>query len=160
LEGLYDAWVFAERERLRGVYVQDLLEVIDRSETAGEHRRAIEVAQRLVRHDPLREETYRTLMRLHARGGDRAGLVQTYNACAAVLQRELGVEPSPETTLAYRALLEHRAPPSGGIAPPTRPRPSARHNLPTQLTSFVGREHELEVVRTMLKTQVCGETTP
>lgn len=151
LEGLYDEWIFAERERLRGVYVQDLLEVIDRCETAGEHRRAIEVAQRLLRHDPLREETYRTLMRLHARGGDRAGLVQTFNACTAVLQRELGVDPSPETVAAYRELLEDKAPRSGEIAPPTRPRASARHNLPAQLTSFVGREHEMDVARTMLK---------
>jgi non-specific serine/threonine protein kinase len=92
-------------------------------------------------------------MRLHARGGDRAGLVQTYNACAAVLQRELGVEPSPETVQAYRQLLEHKAPDAGEISPATRPRPgpSARHNLPSQLTSFVGREHELDIVRPLLK---------
>jgi non-specific serine/threonine protein kinase len=151
LEGLYDEWVFAERERLRDLYVQDLLEMIDRCESTGDHRRAIDFTQRLLRHDPLREETYRSLMRLHARGGDRAGLVQTYNACATVLQRELGVEPSPETVQAYRELLEHRTPAAGELSPATRPRPSARHNLPVLLTSFVGRERELEDVRTLLK---------
>jgi len=151
LEGLYDEWVFADRERLRDVYVQDLLEMVDRCESAGDHRQAIVFAQRLLRHDPLREETYRTLMRLHARGGDRASLVQTYNACATVLQRELGVEPGPETVQAYRELLEHRAPTTGELSPSTRPRPSARHNLPVQLTTFVGREQELEDVRALLK---------
>ena len=90
LEGVYDDWVFAERERLRDLYSQDLHRLVDMSEASQDYRQAILFAQRLLRHDPLREETYRTLMRLHARSGDQAGVVQTYNAAVAVLQRELG----------------------------------------------------------------------
>ena len=44
-------------------------------------------------------------MRLHDAGGDRARALRTYHACAAALERDLGVEPSAPTREAYEALL-------------------------------------------------------
>ena len=60
LDGSYDEWVLAERERLRDRYL-DALERL-----AGEPD-GLEYAERLVRLDPLREAGTRALMRLHAR---------------------------------------------------------------------------------------------
>jgi AAA ATPase domain/Bacterial transcriptional activator domain len=58
-------------------------------------------------------------MRLHDARGDRARALRTYHACAAVLERELGVEPSAATRRAYEALL----PPPGE---PADERPAER----------------------------------
>ncbi|MCJ7678281.1 MAG: tetratricopeptide repeat protein [Anaerolineales bacterium] len=152
LEGVYDDWVFAERERVRELCFQVLHGVVDQAEEANDHRQAILYAQRLLRHDPLREETYRALMRLHARSGDRAGVVRSYNACTTVLERELGVEPSAETTRVYH---EHLAQGSSSEPAPVAPppaHPSTRNNLPSQLTSFVGRSREVDAVHSLLKT--------
>ncbi|HET7010154.1 MAG TPA: tetratricopeptide repeat protein [Anaerolineales bacterium] len=150
LEGIYDDWVFAERERLRDAYSQVLHQLVERSEAEKDYRQAILFAQRLLRHDPLREETYRTLMRLHAQSGDRAGLVRHFNACVTVLQRELHVEPSLETRQAYEAYLSQDVPGGEAAPPPARSGPAQRHNLPARLTSFIGRRRELEEMRGLL----------
>ena len=148
LEGLYDDWLLAERERLRDLCFVALHAVVEQLQAAGDGQQAILYAQRLLRLDPLREDTYRTLMRLHARSSDRAGVVRHYNACVTVLQRELGVEPSAETGRAYRDGL---AGPPAVEAPEAPPGSAAsRHNLPAHLTSFVGRERELDEVRSLL----------
>ena len=52
----------------------------------------------------LTEPTYRALMRLHALNGDRTAAVRAYHDCAAILQRELGVEPSRATRELYERL--------------------------------------------------------
>ena len=46
---------------------------------------------------------------LQGTSGDRAGAVTTYHACVSVLERELGVEPAPETRGRVDALLAGRA---------------------------------------------------
>jgi DNA-binding SARP family transcriptional activator len=105
LEGSYDDWLRTERERLRQRYLDALERVVAELETAGEQREAIRFAERLLREDPLREDSYRLLMRLHGARGDRARAVRVFHACVSMLDRELNVEPSPLTRLAYEALL-------------------------------------------------------
>jgi DNA-binding SARP family transcriptional activator len=65
----------------------------------------VQLAERLLQGDPLREATYRQLMRLHRARGDHARALRVYHSCSAVLERELGVEPSAETRAAYEELL-------------------------------------------------------
>jgi DNA-binding SARP family transcriptional activator len=96
LAGAYDDWLLEERERLSELYVR-ALERLARADVA--------YAERLVRADPLREESYRLLMGLYDAAGDRARALRVYHACAAALERELGVEPSAATRAVYEALL-------------------------------------------------------
>jgi DNA-binding SARP family transcriptional activator len=105
IEGSYDDWVLEARERLRDRFLDALVQLQRELEERGERAAAIRCAERLVRHDPLREDGHRALMRLHDARGDRARAVRAYHAYAATVQRELGVEPSPETRAAYEALL-------------------------------------------------------
>ena len=114
LEGSYDAWVVPERTRLKGLYIGAL----ERLATTLEGPAALDYAERLLRADPLREETCRLLMRLHDGNGDAARAVRVYHACAAALERELGVKPSAATRAAYEALLpgSHRAADESGQA--------------------------------------------
>src|SRR5262249_15904954 len=81
---------------------------------------AIEHAQRLLDVDPLNETTWRTLMRCHGKRGERATALHVYQQCASVLKRELGVQPSPETRLVYRELLEDAESQPTPAPPPPR----------------------------------------
>jgi predicted ATPase/DNA-binding SARP family transcriptional activator len=145
LPSCYDDWIVSERERLRQCFVDVLERLVGMLENEHDIRAAIGCAQRLLQCDPLREETYRCLMRLHALSGDRAGVLRLYDTCAVVLQRELGVEPSHVTCEARDSLLQMEPP--AAVAPP-RP---ASHNLPVPTTSFVGREIEIAEVKRLLK---------
>ncbi len=67
---------------------------------------AIEVAQRLLLHEPLQEATYRQLMRFYALCGDRAAALRVYHTRVTILERELGAEPSESTYQVYESLLQ------------------------------------------------------
>jgi len=147
LPSCYDDWILPERERLRQAFTGALQGLMLLLERAGQPREAIPYAERLLRHDPLREESYRALMRLHAECGDRAGVVRVYHTCTSVLERELGVEPSAATREAYAHALSVEV-----QAPPVLPPQPTNTNLPVQLTSFVGRQAEMAEVRALLQT--------
>ena len=105
LPGLYEDWIIPERRRLRQAFERALERLTRLLENQHDYRAAIEYARRLVRHDSLREASYRRLMRLQALIGDRAGALRTYHRCATLLEQELDVEPSPATREMYERLL-------------------------------------------------------
>ncbi|MEZ4570529.1 MAG: AAA family ATPase, partial [Thermomicrobiales bacterium] len=105
LAGHYDEWLVDERDRLRQHYLLTLERLTRALESTGAYARAIAYAGQIQRYDPLYEESYRLLMRLHNANGDRARAVRVYHECATTLERELGVEPSRATREAYEALL-------------------------------------------------------
>ncbi|HEY1370490.1 MAG TPA: AAA family ATPase [Gaiellaceae bacterium] len=104
LAGSYDEWLLEERDCLRDRYLGALERLVELHE-AEDPARAIAYADRLLRADPLREQTYRLLMGLHDARGDRARALHVYHVCTATLERELGVEPSAATQELYEALL-------------------------------------------------------
>ncbi len=105
LEGCYEEWILAEREHFRQRYLVALGHLSTLHEEHGNYTDAIVYAERLLLHDPLPEEVYRRLIRLHDARGDRARALRAYHVCEATLERELGVEPSPATCSVYEALL-------------------------------------------------------
>jgi predicted ATPase/DNA-binding SARP family transcriptional activator len=145
LPSCYDDWILPERERLRQALTEALERLLRLLESQGQPRAALAPAQRLLRHDPLREDTYRALMRLYAACGDRAGVLHVYHICTSVLERELATEPSAATREAYAHALEVDV----QAQPVLLPQPS-HTNLPVPLTSFVGRERELAELQRLL----------
>jgi DNA-binding SARP family transcriptional activator len=132
LEGSYDEWLLEERERLRRRYIEVLQRLAAHLEAQGNSAQAIPYAERLVRHDPLREDAYRLLMRLHDARGDRARALRVYHECTSVLARELGTEPSEATRAAYEALL----------TPERLPAPEERRAGRSGTAPLVGRAAE------------------
>ncbi|HEX8132399.1 MAG TPA: BTAD domain-containing putative transcriptional regulator, partial [Actinomycetes bacterium] len=114
LEGRHDEWLLGERERLRQRFLGALERLVALLEAGGEHAEAIGHAERLLAEDPLAEEAYRLLMRLHDARGDRARALRTYHACTATLERELGVAPSAPTRRLYEGLLPAAGPAQAG----------------------------------------------
>jgi DNA-binding SARP family transcriptional activator len=115
----YDDWIVPERERLRERYLDALLRLSDLLEQARDVPAAIRQVTRLLRADPLHEESYRRLMRLHLLNRDRAAALRAYHSAAERLQRELGVEPSPATQEIYAQVLHLETTPAPR---PARPR--------------------------------------
>lgn len=104
LAGRTEEWVDHDRDRLRRRYLDALQKLVTERARDGDPD-AVRHAERLLREQPLREETYRLLMGLYDARGDRARAVRVYHECAATLERELGVEPAAATRAAYDALL-------------------------------------------------------
>lgn len=166
LPNCYDDWVLPERERLRQEYANAVERLVGLLGEQGDYREAIGYAKQLLRCDPLREETYRLLMRLAALCADRAQAAWAYNTCRTVLQRELDIEPSDETRSEYDRCLKLASSGSGPARPVGPPRPpetaqaaqatqAARgpapaNNLPVQLSRLIGRERERNEVGLLL----------
>ena len=150
LPACYDDWIgpFRERLSLAALRVVERLTLLQ--EEVGDYRAAIASAQRLLHADPLREVTYRYLMRLHALSGDRTGVVRAFNTCTSVLRRELGASPDVETRAAYATALKQTVA-SASSRPLNPPIPSSiGGNLPPELSHFVGRDDALAYVRQLI----------
>ena len=77
---------------------------------AGNHAGAIDAARERLAIDPLSEETHRRLIELYGAAGDPGAAISQYRECAAILDRELGVGPLPETVAVYEAILRGAEP--------------------------------------------------
>ena len=119
LDGVYDDWALRERERLRTVYLNSLGCLMRYRATHGAPERGIVHAEEILRHDPLREEIHRQLMRLHIATGARASAARQYDMCRRLLGEELGVEPMSETEALLVAIK--RSTDSRGTDPASAP---------------------------------------
>ncbi|GBF03833.1 transcriptional activator domain protein [Deinococcus aerius] len=99
-----DEWVRAERVRLEEWWLLGLRERAQALEDQGAYGAALAVVLRLLDLDPLSEDAHHRLMRLHARTGNRHRALRTYERLCALLRREFGVEPLPETALLAQSL--------------------------------------------------------
>jgi DNA-binding SARP family transcriptional activator len=71
----------------------------------GDWARAFDLFQQVLKYEPASEHVYRDLMELAFTTGNRAGVTQAYRECQNILEQELGVPPSAETTALYHRLL-------------------------------------------------------
>ncbi|MGH6883230.1 MAG: AfsR/SARP family transcriptional regulator [Hypericibacter sp.] len=111
-----EEWVLLERERLRCLQLDTLHALAIADAGAGDWASAVIVARHLCAAEPLREDGHRLLMEALARTGNRALALRQYRICAAVLARELGVEPMAETRALERR-LSGRAPAASAAVP-------------------------------------------
>lgn len=106
LEGLYSDWVLGERERLRNLYIKCLARLLEYHKTNLAYEPAILYGQQILRHDPLREEIHRELMRLFWFSGQRVQAIQEYETCRRTLADELGILPMPETRQLFDEIIQ------------------------------------------------------
>jgi DNA-binding SARP family transcriptional activator len=91
----YDDWVLLERERLRHLRLHALESLCEQLADAGRHWSAVEAGLAAVCADPLRESAHRALIRADLAEGNAAEAVRHYRAFCSLLNRELGLAPSP-----------------------------------------------------------------
>ena len=128
-EDRYEPWADARRAALTDRHNALCLELAERQEP----QEALATLQRALAADPLHEPAHRALMRAYHRLGRRQDALAQYQRLRAALRRSLEADPAAETRALYRELLA-ADPDADTLAP---------QGLPTELTSFVGREREL-----------------
>ena len=143
----FEEWLQGRRERLQ----QQMLAALDSLATLAMQQSAygevVTYARRQLEMDNLCESAYRQLMLALAHLGQRTEAVAQYELCAHLLRVELNIEPSAEThALAQRIAAEEIDPlateATAGSAS-LAGKIEQRHNLPLQLSSFIGREDQL-----------------
>lgn len=138
--GLQDEWLAQPRERYRERLIDMLLALTSVARERGDRIAAASYAKQVLRWDPWREDALRAFIELRSESGGRAGAMQTYQGFVERMRRELGVEPMRETRAAYELISS---------AAPT-PRLRIVRPLPAPLSSFLGREDEVTMIRTLL----------
>ncbi len=146
---LFEDWLRIKRDELLQLVMESLQNLTSTYEWRGEPDKALIYTQRQLKLDPCSEESYTQAMKLLATLGMRSEACEQYEKCRQVLATELGVEPMEETTRLYEQIKY-------GVfqAAPSR-RTQRINNLPTNLTSFVGRERELVEIDTLIEDPNC-----
>ncbi len=104
----HDEWGALRREELQGKYIAALDRLGNLLVRNGAYDRATEVYRSLLATDALMEEAHRALMRCHALKGEHLLAIRQYKKLVEIMQDELGVPPSAETTALYQSLRQER----------------------------------------------------
>lgn len=155
---LRDSPDFDDWRAARAVAVErSVLGVLDRLAAAaqadGDLPGAIEAAVLRLDLDPLDEGAHVRLVELYGASGDPAAAVRQYRACVAVLERELGVAPLPETTARYEAIRDSRPVPvrAPGTSSASR---ATGSSTPVHTLPLVGREATLQTIEAARRASV------
>lgn len=100
----YEDWAAAERERLRELYLLAVAELTGLLAEGGEYQSAIHYCRRALARDPYRESVHRSLIRYLWWTGQGAEALRQFQQCRALLRREMGIEPLPETVALARRI--------------------------------------------------------
>ena len=104
-EDRYEDWVATRRELLHDIYLNLLSELGKMLETLGDIERATDIFRQVVAVDLTAEYAHRALMRLYATAGYRQKALQQYHRLREILDRELGLEPEPDSRRLYEDIL-------------------------------------------------------
>ncbi|MEJ2303396.1 MAG: AAA family ATPase, partial [Anaerolineales bacterium] len=162
LPGFYEDWIGVERDRLQAAYHQKMDLLLDCLIQAGAWEEALKWGEQWIRLGYSPEPAYRALMLAHAGLGDQGMVTATYQRCVESLERELGLEPSPETQQLYEQIREGRL----KVSVPVARSPDLVASPPCLLEEeggemerpiFVARERELAQLNAYLDLAVAGQ---
>jgi len=153
LDGADDEWAIVERERLRSLHISNLSNLISECRMKRDYPRGIDYAERLLRLEPWREDVVRQLMALRYESGDRGGALRAYNEFAKRLREDMATDPMPETRALMLVVDRNDS---------TFEIESSDFKLKTAAgalrgTPFVGREREIEFLRSCWQRAVAGK---
>lgn len=105
LEGFTNDWAIRERERLRTIQLNILVQLMRYYTHQNNYKEGIEWGQRVLAQEPLREEIQREVMRLYVADGQRPQALRQYELCRQVLAAELDIAPMEETQTLHAEIL-------------------------------------------------------
>lgn len=151
LPGFYDDWVVLEREHLYSLFEHHMARLMSLLRDEKRWLDILDWAERWISLGQKPEPAYRALMSAHAAKGDMSKVAATYGRCERSL-KEFGIEPSEQTRTLYIRLKEGKETfEPGPVIPEKEKRTDApKTNLPVPLTSFIGREREVEQIIKLL----------
>jgi DNA-binding SARP family transcriptional activator len=93
-----------ERERLRACFLDLLVRLADHHYSHNDLDKALHYTQRVLAHDPCREDAHRQAMRCYVRLGQRAQAFRHYRLCCQALAAEFAAQPEPATVALYEQI--------------------------------------------------------
>lgn len=139
----FDEWRLIVQERCRRLLQDGLHACIVRKLREGDTKAGLEFAHRLLELDPLDEIANKQCMQILAMEGRRSAALVQYEKYCAHLQNELGVKPSKGIRALFQQIANGEA-----LTKPVLVQP--QHNLPSERSTFVGREVELAQIGAMI----------
>jgi predicted ATPase/DNA-binding SARP family transcriptional activator len=134
-----------EARRLEELRLVAIEERIEADLGCGRHAELVAELEALVDEQPLRERIWGQLMTALYRSGRQADALAAYQRARSLLADRLGLETGEELRILEQKILRQE------LEPAPSPTVELRGtNLPVQLTSFVGRERELEELTLLL----------
>jgi predicted ATPase/Tfp pilus assembly protein PilF len=144
----FNEWAFARSEELKYQFSRALVTLAEDLSGLGQAEQAIPYARRLITLDPLNETSHRQLIQVYIQTGQHSAALKQYQVCEQILRKELGIDPQPETRELYKKIRRREIKPVQ-IEIQTKHRlPS--HNLPHQLSSFIGREKQQKTIARLI----------
>jgi DNA-binding SARP family transcriptional activator len=101
--GVRSAWVDDRRQQLAELATSARAAAADAAYATDHLHDAQRLAEAVVASDPLREATWRTLMRIRSAVGDYDGVITTFAQCEKAL-RAAGITPAPSTRILVNQL--------------------------------------------------------
>lgn len=141
----FDEWRVLTQEQLHEQAMSALTLLQQHFAEQGRWAELVTMARRQLALVPWQESAHRNLIQALAAQGQRDAALAQYERCVAVLQAELGIEPTPATQEVAARLRRYSA--GENKDEPT----VVRHNLPQQAKTLVGRKAEIEQVYALVQ---------
>ncbi len=93
----YEEWTMEPRRILSAACYQALTWLATEAASRRDWLAVIDFATQILRRDACDESAHRLIVNAHLMMGNRSLALQQYRACVEILDRELGVQPAPET---------------------------------------------------------------
>ncbi len=144
----FQEWVEVQRDQYFRMQMQALDALVNAYERAGNYMQAITYARRCVQMDDLKEHLYRQLMILLAKTGQANMALEAYETCRRKIKENMGRDLDEQT-------VELGVQIRSGHFDSSKAARAIFHNLPEQLTPFIGREMELIQITNALESPAC-----
>lgn len=125
--------------RLEELHLLALEQRIEADLAMGRGAEVVDEIQGLVHEHPFRERLWHHLMLALYRAGRQADALAAYHRARAALDEHLGIEPGDELRALETAILQQTVAPAAAT-----PGTEGHSPLPVPVSSFIGREAELE----------------
>ncbi len=153
VEFLDHDWARQEATRLEQLYLAAIEDRIHADLALGRHADLVNELQGLVREHSFRERLWGQLMLALYRCGRQTDALAAFQDVRRMLAEENGLDPGPELARLELAILAHDpqlAVPARPLTPAAEAPQTTSSNLPTPLTSFIGRHDQVVAIRALL----------
>jgi DNA-binding SARP family transcriptional activator len=148
----FEEWLFYVRGQLGRSLTQVLQHQREQAEQNQDWSRVIVALRHLITLDNLNEELYFALMQAYLANGERKTALDLYVEWRDLLETELQLAPQPQVTALYNKIRQSPAIQSNSATPPpeSAAKPKLSPNLPTALTSLIGRAAEIQNIKELI----------
>lgn len=146
----YAQWASLPREHYRQLHLDVLTTLAKQYESRGDLSEAAEVLRQALEKEPTLETAHRGLMRVFAKKGQATRAFHQYEVCREVIGKELGVNPSAETTRTLDDIRE-------GQLGEDKKRHVRRTSISGALPPIIGRAEECSIIERLLENLAYGQ---